>query len=351
VPNVTFTFTDNAQYSYSFAVTATVGTSTLTSATSGAVNSANPRVYAVYAGPYIPANTSGTLLAKTTNGQTWSAVISYTAGTNGFTGSCLMGDNNNNIIMAQKNTGGVLINLSTNAVTSLPNVPSCIGTIATNGTGTWVLPGNDNIYYSTNLGTTWSVGRSTPGQFPRWIAYGNGVFVAVCTQAGANNIYYSSNGISWTANTTYFLTGTPVAYLFFSTYYNRFYLAGASAIWYSTNGQTWTSTQALTASGINVSDTAVVLGEDRNGNILLYAASGTVYYSTNGTTFTNYSSSGDKIDRWVSEINFINNTWIVGGNVTNNSINIIYSTNNGSSWTKNTQYAGNGDWSTQFLYY
>ena len=42
VPNVTFTFTDNAQYSYSFAVTATVGTSTLTSDTSAAVNSTTP---------------------------------------------------------------------------------------------------------------------------------------------------------------------------------------------------------------------------------------------------------------------------------------------------------------------
>jgi len=39
---VTITFTNNAQYSYTFAVTATLGASTLTSATSASVQSANP---------------------------------------------------------------------------------------------------------------------------------------------------------------------------------------------------------------------------------------------------------------------------------------------------------------------
>ena len=82
-------------------------------------------------------------------------------------------------------------------------------TIATNGSGTWVVSGINSgntgqvaLLYSTDNGLTWNTGTGASGL----VKYGNGYFVCVVSN---NTSYYSTNGSTWT--TTYPGGGPAVA--------------------------------------------------------------------------------------------------------------------------------------------
>lgn len=111
-------------------------------------------------------------------------------------------------------------------------------------------------------------------------SYGNGYY---CMPWTLNNVYYSTDTITWSRATSvpYSIHGITSIY---DSYYQRFYVAGAGGrIYHTTDFITWTqATNAYTG-------TVLQLKSNGLGNIMAIHLNGYVTYSANGTSFV-YSS-------------------------------------------------------------
>lgn len=109
--------------------------------------------------------------------------------------------------------GGVFVACATDSVTShfmsspdgvtwtARNGSSAVGrNSVTFGNGTFVAVGNNVAEYSTD-GLSWTA-ATISSQFWVSVAYGNGKFVTINTDVGAQPVSYSPDGITWTAVTT-----------------------------------------------------------------------------------------------------------------------------------------------------
>lgn len=337
-----------ASTTYTITVNAQQGGVTAQSATT--ISFSTPAPPALYAGSYLAASATGNILYSTTNGTTWTSFASTTVGASGFNIAGIAAAGNNLMMTNVAGTTGYLVNMTTKGVTTFTQPVTGTMWVATNGTGTWVMSGSDGyLYYSTNLGTSWTQATAAGNNFYFNLVYGNGVFVAGGGLGGNSSntptLVYSSDGITWTKNTSYFCsngTTSCVGALFYSKYYNKFFAAGINAgsnvIYSSSNGATWSACTA-TLTGYGLQHSSPAFGEDRVGKIMLLLSNNTVITSTNGTSFTATSGTGSTLNDFLLDLAYVGSNWVAGGANTAFTYMMTYSTNNGTSWTSQTPVA------------
>lgn len=155
-------------------------------------------------------------------------------------------------------------------------------TIATNGSGVWmVLSNSGRIYLSTDDAVSWT--SSVPvnstdlyavtwGFGTTWVAVGN----------GGKSIYTTNNGASWAAATT--PIGGDTRSVVYDPIRGRFMASLANGnVWVSTNGSSWSLL-------VDVSGDDYIALAYGNGYLVGGGTSGNIYASSNGgsswTTFT-----------------------------------------------------------------
>jgi hypothetical protein len=110
------------------------------------------------------------------------------------------------------------------------------------------ISGAIRVQTSTNNGATWSAATDTPtggmagSTFSRW---GNGVFVVILELS--TTVWTSTDSLTWTATANAFGTDTNAAYFSSLVFTNGYFIATTSQfssftynIWFSSNGTTWT---------------------------------------------------------------------------------------------------------------
>jgi len=146
--------------------------------------------------------------------------------------------------------------------------------------------GSGNISYSTN-GTSWTtvnIALAGSRQFYS-VAYSPDLELLVAV-GDAGMIFTSTDGITWSVVTGWeqasgTIGTTIIIGVFWSDYYNKFYICGDSGIMYSsTDGLIWS---ALTSS---FSSTAINAITGNGSRLVAVAYSGKIAFSTDGTTWT-----------------------------------------------------------------
>ena len=309
VPNVTFTFTDNAQYSYSFAVTATVGTSTLTSATSAAVNSTNPISLLLVS---LNGDQSNGTAYKSTNGTTWTTTTNLRA---------------NNSIGTNAGSYGWQAAYNGN------NQRFYFGS---NGPGT----DTNGSVSSTTDGVTWTRTLITPitgsAATIRAILYSKEkqMLVSCVGEGSPGNFIYSTNGTTWQNGTSLGTTNNIWGFAYSNTLH--IFVAGQNdgALWWSDNGTSWTKTSYSCAScngQIAVNDTGA------NGPVFLVGsmtANGNYYTSTDGKTWTTRTSPWNSASGIGISCAYFSPTlsmWVLAAS--GGSTNSIATSSDGINWT------------------
>ena len=175
-----------------------------------------------------------------------------------------------------------------------------------NNQDTWVSVGT-SVVYSTNNGTSWSIGTLFDGtsvfnnDLGYGVGYGNGRWFCAGNDTSSNNynLVYSDDGILW--NPVFMTDGTPV---FGTGHAND--VAYGDGVW-------------------------IAVGRDTTNNFNV------VYSTNNGISWSpGYPTSGTSVfgtDQGYG-IGYFNNTWVITGNDdSSNNHNIYYSTDKGVSWT------------------
>ena len=156
------------------------------------------------------------------------------------------------------------------------------------GNGIWIsiYGTNYEYYYISYDGITW-VQKSFSSSFYHVtnLVYGNGIFVGIDTYSERTYIYYSRDGLNWSASGSRY-SSNHLNILFdgykFILIYNY-----SSSKWIktSTDGVSWSEQISISVPGSYNSHTALAA----NGKLFFsYSSGGTVYwwYSTNGTSYT-----------------------------------------------------------------
>lgn len=244
----------------------------------------------------------------------------------------------NRVVVGGLHTGAHSMLYSDDKITYTPitSVGATIFTTTCNGlayaNGVWVGCGQDgyNLARSLNgrdwVGTDLGVVFSFAG---RGIAYGNGVWIAT-GQGTVNTLARSTdNGLTWSGvgRTLFTNTGFGVAFgdgKFVSVGF------GSNTIGYSTNnGLTWTpvvgSTSIFTTRGNSVLYA--------NGIWMAGGAGGNcIATSPDGINWTPRPSASAFLNI-VNEISYNAGRWVASGSQTGSTYDIIYSDDNGVSWT------------------
>jgi len=179
---------------------------------------------------------------------------------------------------------------------------------------------------------TWTQGGNLPSTHDwQFLAFGNGIVVAVARDPSTTAAYTSNGGTSWNASNTLPDTTDYMNALAFG---NGIFVAvinvtATQAVMSSTDGITWTK-RTLTGTGGTFGWQTVAFG---NGVFMAYAGDGTVNTSSDGI---NWSSPGAGPVATTSNqvmVFYGNGTWLVNCPNLNNTYT---STNNGASWTTHT---------------
>jgi len=231
--NVTFTFTDNAQYSYSFAVIATVGTSTLTSATSAAVNSVAP--ISAFSTPVAASSSAGVVTLSWTGGSASGVTYTYSVYkassliTTGFTVSGTAP----NVTFTFTDTGSYAYYFTITATVGASSITSSQSNTVTSFNAalylspTYYYPFNTNAQdFASGSGVNDATVTGTlTYSSTNYVMDGGAMFTSTTAYIGLPTMTMSSNGFSITL--WYYFTASPSARIFeFSNSY-----ANAFMIW------------------------------------------------------------------------------------------------------------------------
>jgi len=167
------------------------------------------------------------------------------------------------------------------------------------------------------------------------------------SRGGSNSlIYYSYNGLNWFQNkvsTIYSKTsqGTSIANN------SNVWVIGTNGtlsntnIYYSTDGITWTGATAGTATIAKVGSLTNIVSIDYGNGVFVAAGGKTPAFSTDGITWTEANSTF----LYNAKCVVFRNNIFVAGTVAVSSISYVYTSNNGNTWStgKSLQSLANGD--------
>lgn len=191
------------------------------------------------------------------------------------------------------------------------------------------------ILYSTN-GSTWSF-KYLAEITVREVRFGAGKFVALGNQT-SQQVYHSTT-IDGTYTVATAGSGIQNRLFFFGT---RFYVLGNNNdgstvnIYSSTDAITWTAASSTFANAL------LDMDYDGTANYVAVGNGGVTYYSANGTSWTLVTNSGQ-----LKKVKFANSLWVI--TVDSSS---VYTSTNSSTWTARTTGLsghsgiafGNGKW-------
>ncbi len=223
----------------------------------------------------------------------------------------------------------------------------------------WVLGGlRNDVWYSTN-GATWTQATASAGWSVRHnhtsVVFDNKMWVLGGHDASGlrNDVWYSTNGVTWTQATA--SAGWSARHNHTSVVFdNKMWVLGGwdalvggaflNDVWYSTNGVTWTQATANAGWTARRGHASVVF-DNRIwllGGADVSSRKNDVWYSTNGATWTQATANAQWSARWFhASAVFDNKMWVLGGN----SLNDVWYSTNGVTWTQATANAG---WSARF---
>lgn len=125
--------------------------------------------------------------------------------------------------------------------------------VITYGNGKFVaLSSGDGHVATSTDGVNWTITQAaTPLKTWASIAYGNGIFVAVSLNTDGNGVTaYSTNGITWTTGTT-----LPTGYWYSTVFKDGYFVTstmGVKDIYFSTNGASWSTNKPNTSGTVTV---------------------------------------------------------------------------------------------------
>jgi len=218
-------------------------------------------------------------------------------------------------------------------------------------TGTTTFTSIDQV----NVARKWTLVTSTPGWGGRksalvlqykqklWIMGG---YTATTTTSGANDVWWSSDGLTWTQATS--AAAWPARYSMTGVVYNdKMWVMGGVGcgsrcgdVWWSTDGVTWV--QATGAPGWTAREAPRSVVYDDKMWILggyIGTVQNDVWYSTNGVSWTQATSSANWTDRYYhTALVYNNKMWVIGGWAGADK-NDVWSSSDGVSWTQATSAA------------
>ena len=183
-------------------------------------------------------------------------------------------------------------------------------TSSTTGTLTYVggyffLAATRGFYYSTD-GITWSFRfLSETAQF-REVRFGASVYVALSGDA-SSNIYTMSSPTGSATVSTAGLTTQNRLYFFGTRFYTLGNANATTNVSYSTNGTTWTNATSV-AANVSLND----MDYDGSTTYVVVGGGGAVWSSTNGTSFSSIGAGSAQFNKVV----YANSLWVVAGTST-----------------------------------
>lgn len=194
-------------------------------------------------------------------------------------------------------------------------------TVAYNGTNLYVATAqvNNEIWTSSN-GITWTKNTTTTGTNVNvgW----NGTYFVMVPNATGTTAYYGTNGTSWT--TSALPTSQTWSGVISITALSVAYSAGSTSAAYSTNGTTWTGVTLPAAIAGNVSMSVA------NGRIYYTTVAGAAYYTTNGST---WNAAGTVGSDYVFTYNASSATYLAHSYTGYGGTGTYYTSTNGTTWT------------------
>ena len=210
---------------------------------------------------------------------------------------------------------------------NLSEISSLSGTLLAiaYGNGKFIAAGTNGFAYYSEDGINWTKKTSiSPSTIIRSVAFGNGKFVAVTEDNSP--IWYTENGLSWSASDTSSISTTDLL-LRAIVYGNNTFIAfdKSGRILYSEDGIKWTEGTRLTINS-DLHDAHAIYA---NNKFILIGDEGVIYYSENGTTWN--SGTGINASHTVRGITYKDGMFFgVADNKT------IYTSKDGIKWTGKT---------------
>ena len=198
--------------------------------------------------------------------------------------------------------------------------------------GTFEGTNGNTLIYSTDYGNTWTgLGKSIIDNTVAGLVFEKNIFVAGGTNTG---IYYSSDGINWTAAT---VSGVSNSGNYLLKYVNNIFIASQvnGNLVSSTDGKNWSQLISLkdingTGTGFSFAIRDIAYG---NGVYVAVGDGESIGVSSDLANWTFYPGLVSPNSAGTS-VAYGNNTWVVVGrkeSTTNH--NLAYSTDDGNTWT------------------
>ena len=223
--------------------------------------------------------------------------------------------------------------------------------VATDKEGMWVAVGEDsggeNIIYSSNNGETWDIATGSifgSGGYGNSVATSRGIWIAVgAADDGESNIVRSIDGKEWSVPSGYTFTSGGTGNSITTDGNGNWAATGEGGISRSTDdGVSWTEgTGSVFEFGTGISiatdgnNNYVAAGTNNDENIIYLPDGASVWSHSAGETF-----GGAGIGTSIATDSIYGNsgnTWVtVGSDSSENGNNIVYSIDNGKTWTEST---------------
>lgn len=197
--------------------------------------------------------------------------------------------------------------------------------VAGNGSGTYVAVGTSVGVISTDDGVTWTNIAAFPGSNAgRKITFGGGYYVILGTSAG--NVYYSTNGTTWTSTSNFNAVG---GFLYGIDYANTTYFATGDL----SSGRIYTATTPTGVWTPRTSGVSQLLYQTVYGTGGHYVIIGNSGVMLDSTTLTSWSSFGPIASGVTASYGIYDGSrWLYTGN----DGNVYYFSTVGGAVTKST---------------
>lgn len=216
----------------------------------------------------------------------------------------------------------------------------------------------NDVWYSTN-GSLWAQATSAAGWTARTyhtstVTPDGRIWVLGGWATGAlNDVWYSSNGSSWTQATSAALWTGRVLHTSVTTPDGRIWVIGGGSsvvsgrtpyndVYYSSNGSTWTQASSAALWTARDGHASIVTPDGRMWVLGGYDGSkrNDVWYSTTGSSWTQATSAALWAGRnlHASPVTPDGRIWVMGGD-SGSKLNDVWYSHNGSAWTQATSAA------------